>query len=199
MLRRIRIERISAATEPAALEYLSRAPYDNVFLSYLVHFDRVPTTRHNIVVAIEDGRVAGVAYFGRQLALASEPHALEALAEYAKRHRGERMIVGPRSTVRAFWDLVRSRHAKPRLVRDRQLVMAIDRGRLRPYPRNVAVRHARTQEWGAVVESSAQMIEHELAYDPRRASPDFVPTVRRNGRARSVVGRRIGRTALFLL
>ncbi len=178
MLSRIRIERISPATEPAALEYLSQAPYDNVFLNYLVRFDRAPAARQNLVVAVEDSRIAGVAYFGRQLVLACEPHALAAFADHAKRHCGDRMIVGPRSTVRAFWDLVRAWHSRPRLVRDRQLVMAIDRNRLRPYPCNVTVRRARNDEWGAVVESSAQMIEHELAYDPRRTSPDFVPTVR---------------------
>jgi RimJ/RimL family protein N-acetyltransferase len=143
-----------------------------------VLFDRVPATRNNIVVAIDDARVVGVTYFGRQLALASEPQALEAFAEHARRRRGERMIVGPRSTVRAFWDLVRNRHVRPRLVRDRQLVMAIGQKAPLPHDRNVVVRHARSDEWGAVVESSAQMIEHELAYDPRRTSPDFVSSVR---------------------
>jgi RimJ/RimL family protein N-acetyltransferase len=198
LLNRIRIERISSATERAALEYLSRTPYDNVFISYLVLFDRAPSTRHNVVVALEDERVVGVAYFGRQLALACEPQALEALAAHAQRHRGERMIVGTRSTVRAFWDLIRTRHARPRLVRDRQLVMVIDRQRLRPYPQNLTVRPARSDEWAAVVESSAQMIEHELAYDPRRASPDFVPSVRQMiERDRWWVGESDGRLCFF--
>jgi RimJ/RimL family protein N-acetyltransferase len=163
-----------------------------------VRFDRTPSTRNNIVVAVEDGSIAGVAYFGRQHALACEARALEAFAEYSERHRGERMIVGPRSTVRAFWDLIRSRHAPPRLVRDRQLVMAIDRSRLLPYVDAAAVRHARSDEWPAVAESSAQVIEQELAYDPRRTSPDFIPNVRETiERRRWWVGERDGRLCFF--
>jgi uncharacterized protein len=88
------------------------------------------------------------------------------------------MIVGPRATVRRFWELVRGRHAPPRIVRERQLVMAIDRPRLRPYERNVVVRHARPDEWAVVVDHSAQMIEQELDYDPRRDAPDFSASVR---------------------
>ncbi|MEO6835679.1 MAG: GNAT family N-acetyltransferase [Candidatus Tumulicola sp.] len=172
------VERISPPMERAVLNYLSQAPYDNVFITYLVLFDRAPATRTLIFVATDGDRVRGIAYFGRQIVLASDAEALGAFAERAKRHHGERMIVGPRATVKAFWDLVRDRHVRPRLVRERQLVMAIDRDRLHPYQRAVAVRRARPDEWTAVADSSAQMIEHELAYDPRRSSPDFIPNLR---------------------
>jgi len=175
----VRLERISRATEPAAIAYLSRAPYENVFMTYLVLYDFAPGTRSRIVVALDQGgAVAGVGYFGRQLALAAEETTLDAFAAHANRHRGERMIVGPRETVGSFWKRVESWHAPPRLVRDRQLVMAIDRARLRPYPRAVTVRHARLDEWPAVADSSASMIEHELEYDPRRNTADFAANVR---------------------
>ncbi|MGA8535420.1 MAG: GNAT family N-acetyltransferase [Candidatus Tumulicola sp.] len=180
------------------LEYLSRAPYDNVFITHLVLFERAPATRNGIFVALDEGRVVGAAYFGRQLVLACDPQALEAFAEHATRHRGERMIVGPRSTVSAFWNLQRARHRRPRLVRDRQLVMTIDRQRLRPFAPIATVRLARPGEWAEVVESSAQMIEHELAYDPRRASRDFVATVREMiERERWWVGEAEGRLCFF--
>jgi predicted GNAT family acetyltransferase len=163
-----------------------------------VRYDRVTVTRNNIVVAIDNGHTIGVAYFGRQLVLACEPHAVAALAEHAKRHRGERMIVGPRALVQAFWNLVRDRRPAPRLVRDRQLVMAIDRQRLRPHPNAITVRHARADEWSAVADSSAQMIEHELDYDPRRTSPEFVPSVREMiERQRWWVGEWNGRLCFF--
>ncbi|HEY5426111.1 MAG TPA: GNAT family N-acetyltransferase [Candidatus Tumulicola sp.] len=174
----MRLERISPATETAALAYLSGSPYENVFISYLVLFDRASATRNNVFVAMDGNRVRGVTYFGRQLVLASDVEALDAFAERAVRYHGERTIVGPRETVRGFWDRLQNRHARPRIVRDRQLVMMIDRRRLRRLDSPVRVRHARLDEWAAVADSSAQMIEQELACDPRRASPEFVANVR---------------------
>jgi RimJ/RimL family protein N-acetyltransferase len=194
----MRVERISPANEKAALDYLARAPYDNVFITYLVLFDLSSLTRGKIFVVTDGTRVRGVAYFGRQLALACDPEAVDALAEHAKRHRGERMIIGPRPTVAAFWDRIRAWHAAPRVVRERQLVMAIDRGRLKPYERRVTVRHARIDEWTAVADSSAEMIEQELDYDPRRASADFAPNVRHMiGRDLWWVAESLGRLCFF--
>ena len=174
----MRIERLSPALERAALDYLSHAPYDNVLLSHLILFDRSPSTRQAMVAVTDGERVRAIAYFGRQLVLAGDPDALPALAEHANRRHGERMICGPREAVTAFWELIRGRRSAPRLVRDRQLVMAIDRARLRPYPHSVAVRRARPNEWRTVADSSAAMIEGELAYDPRRTSREFAATVR---------------------
>ena len=59
------------------------------------------------------------------------------------------MIVGPRKTVRAFWEAVAGWHAAPRLVRDRQFVMAVDRKRLRSYESRIVVRQAKIDEWRA--------------------------------------------------
>jgi uncharacterized protein len=123
--------------------------------------------------------VHGVAYCGRQLAIAAEPQALPSFAENSRRRRGERMIIGARDTVRAFWALVAAWHPHPRLVRDRQLVMMLDRAHLQPYERRTTVRHARADEATAVADGSAQMVRQELEYDPRRGSPDFAPAVRR--------------------
>lgn len=172
------IEPVSQATAGAALAYLSRAPYLNVFLSHVLLHEPAPPARKNVVVALEGESVKGVAHFGRQIAIAAEPSTIEAFAEYARRHRGERMIVGSRETVRSFWQAVRAWHAAPRLVRDRQLVMMLDRVRLRPYQRRTVVRHARANEWSAVADGSARMVEQELAYDPRRGSPEFGAGIR---------------------
>jgi uncharacterized protein len=174
----VRLEPIAPSNETLAIEYLSRSPYVNVFLMYLILHDIVPTTRQRIWIAMDGGRVCGAIYFGRQLTLACDDSALVPLAREARRHRGERMIIGERRTVRAFWDLAREWHQPPRLVRDRQPVMILDRKRLRPYERAVTIRLARTDEWQAVVTSSALLIEQELAYDPRRAGADFSQNVR---------------------
>ena len=141
-------------------------------------FDLSPQTRQKIWVAFDDGRVCGVVYFGRQLAVACKPQALDAIAEHARRHRGERMIIGERGSIRGLWERVRAWHQHPRVVRDRQLVMALDRDTMKPYEPAILVRHARRDEWADVVESSALLIEQELEYDPRRASADFIANVR---------------------
>ena len=48
--------------------------------------------------------------------------------------------------------------------------MTLDRARLRPYERIVTVRHARPDEWTAVADNSAAMIDGELDFDPRSRS-----------------------------
>lgn len=177
----LRIEAISPATREPALLYLARSPYENVFLGHLILHGMETPVGGKISVALDKRGVVGVTYSGSQLVLAADPPALQPFAEDAKRHRGERMIVGPREMVRTFWDLIASWHNRPRIVRDRQLVMAIDRSSLRAPAAGtptVTVRHARVDECSAVTESSAAMIRQELAYDPRRGSSDFATRVR---------------------
>jgi uncharacterized protein len=172
------IAAVSSATEAPALKYLSQSPYLNVFLTHVLLHDPAAIVRRSVAIALDGADVVGVAYCGRQLAIAAEPVAIAAFGEHAKRHRGERMMVGPRETVRALWQTVADWHAAPRLVRDRQFVMAVDRKRLRPQEHRAVVRHAKPEEWHAVAESSAEMIRQELAYDPRRGSPDFAEGIR---------------------
>jgi len=191
------IEPVCAQTQTAALEYLSRAPYLNVFISHVLLHDTQPA-RRNVAVVLEGGQIRGVAYYGRQLAIAADAVAIGAFGEYAKRRRGERMIVGPRETVRDFWRTLRSWHPDPRLVRDRQLVMMIDRARLRPYEPSVTVGRARSEEWRAIADGSAEMIRQELDYDPRRGSPEFMQGIRQMiARKLWWVGRTNGRLCFF--
>lgn len=173
------IEPLSRATREPALRYLGRSPYLNVFLSHVLLHDPAPPARRGIAVALDRDAVVGVAYWGRQIALAAEPSAVLPFAEYGRTRRGERMIVGPREIVRAYWNAVRDWHDPPRLVRDRQLVMAIDRPHLRPYEkRRVVVRQAAMSDWSAVADGSAEMVRQELEYDPRRGSPEFSAGIR---------------------
>ncbi len=172
------IEPLSRATREPALRYLARSPYLNVFLSHVLMHDPAPPAQRSIAVALKRDAVMGVAYWGRQIALAAEPSAIPAFAEYGRTRRGERMIVGARETVSAYWNAVRDWHAPPRLVRDRQLVMVIDRAHLRPYEHRVAVRPAGIGDWRAVADGSAEMVRQELEYDPRRGSPEFGAGIR---------------------
>jgi RimJ/RimL family protein N-acetyltransferase len=174
-----RVERISVATEKAALEYLSAKPAENVFISFLLRFDLSSTTRNRIFVLLEGGAVRGLAYFARQVVLACDPESVAPFARESHKHMGERMLVGPRATVEAYWELVRAWHPPPRLVRERQFLMAVDRARLQPYDHSVTVRHARPDEWTTVADNSAAMIDGELDYDPRSRSAAFSSNVRR--------------------
>ena len=88
------------------------------------------------------------------------------------------MIVGPRKTIERYWKLVAARHAPPRIVRESQPVLAVDRKALRGDSDGVTVRHARRAEWQSVAVNSAAMIHDELGYDPRAGSAEFDANVR---------------------
>ena len=194
-----RIEPLSGAHETAALEYLARSPYEHVFLSYVILFDIAAATRSELFVALDDANaIIGVGYFGKQVVLAADDSAVAAFAQRGTRHRGERMIVGPRSTIAAYWSRVRAHHVPPRLIRDRQLVMKLDRTMLRPYEKLVSARPARLDDWPVVADNSAAMIAGELEYDPRRSSPEFTANVRTMIERRLWwVGEYYGRLAFF--
>ena len=176
----VRAERLSAAREADALEFLARSPYESVFLTYLILFDTAPATRNAIRVALDDDNaICGLAYFGRQVVIAStDTQALEAFAEIARAHRGERMIVGPRASTIHYWSLIEAAHTPPRVVRDRQYVMKLDRAALKEYDHSVVARRARIDEWTSVADNSSLMIAQELEYDPLRSSPEFTSNVR---------------------
>lgn len=195
-----RTQRMSGANEKAALAYLARAPYANVFLAYLILFDLSSTTRNALYVAHdEDGNVTGVAYFARQIALAADDEqTIEAFARVGAAHHGEKMIVGPRAEIAAYWALVRARHEPARVIRDRQFVMAVDRASLPPFERSVVARRARIDEWTAVADNSAAMIAIELEYDPMRSSPEFTSNIRAMiDRGLWWVGESLGRLCFF--
>ena len=174
----LRVEPITHATQRAALDYLARSPYLNVFISHVLLHDSPQAVRKNVVVVSGERGIAGVAYYGRQIVIAAEPIAIAPLAAYLLRYSGNRMIVGPRDAVRDFWRIASARLGRPRLLRDRQLVMMVDRPRLRPSGPPVTVRHAKMDEWRDVAESSASMIRQELEYDPRRNSATFNTSIR---------------------
>ncbi|MDQ2866072.1 MAG: GNAT family N-acetyltransferase [Candidatus Eremiobacteraeota bacterium] len=174
-------QRLNGENQAAALAYLSRAPIENVFLTYLILFDVAPATRDAIHLAIDErSEVCGVGYFGRQIAIAAQvPSGVEALVMVGREHRGERMIVGPRNATRMYWESVAPQHEAPRLLRDRQLVMTLDRKTFKPASGvQIVTRKARIDEWTAVADNSAAMIAHELEYDPRASSPAFTANVR---------------------
>jgi len=174
------VQRLVRAHERAALAFLAPAPFDNVFLTWLIASERSSSTRAAIYVYVDrDANVLGVGFFGRQVVLAAQnDEVIAAFADTAPVYRFERMIVGKRPTVEHYWSLVRRWHAPPRLVRESQPVLAVDRQSLRGNSNGVAVRRARPDEWESVANNSAKMIEHELQYDPRSFASEFNANVR---------------------
>jgi RimJ/RimL family protein N-acetyltransferase len=174
------VQRLVRTHERAALAYLSQAPYDNVFLSWLITSDRSTVTRSSLYVYLTDGgAVRGVAFFGRQVVLAADDDdVIEAFADIAPGYRFERMIVGPRGVVDRYWRRVSKWHPPPRRVRERQPVLVVDPASLCTWSGGVRVRTAHPDEWQIVAHNSARMIEHELEYDPRAISAEFNANVR---------------------
>ncbi len=174
------MQRLVRAHERAALAFLAQAPFDNVFLSWLISSDRSVTTRSALFVYVDArANIRGVAFFGRQVVIAAQDdEVIRAFAETAPVYRFERMIVGPRFTVQRYWEQVRSWHSPARIVRESQPVLAVTREALRGERSGVIARRARPSEWEPVAYNSAKMIEHELEYDPRTYAAEFNSNVR---------------------
>lgn len=172
------MRRIRRTDDAAALAFLDRSPYENVFLSWTIASHKTPSFRQKIHIYAGESRIEGVAMFGGHVVLAAEnERAVDAFAETQSAGL-ERMIVGPRKTIERYWNAVASRHEAPRLVRKSQPLLAIDRHSLRGNTNGVTVRTARPAEWESVALNSAAMIREELGYDPRAGSGEFDANVR---------------------
>jgi hypothetical protein len=172
---------LTAAYDSAALEFLSRKPFDNVFLHWLIATERPRGVRAALFGYFDDeGRIGGVAFFGRQVVIAADSNdAVHAFAQTAPAYRFERMIVAPRPIVERYWKDVRDWHLPPRAVRASQPVLAVDRERLKPPLRDsVVARRALPHEWQTVARNSARMIEHELEVRPKPSGEEFEANVR---------------------
>jgi hypothetical protein len=131
----VRIEKLSTANESAALEFLERRPYERVVIAHLVMYGS-PHARNSIGVAVDASGVRGVGYFGNEILLSGDEATAQAFADYAAglRRNGQRMIVGPQATVASFWPRIATGRKPPRIVRERQLVMRVERESLRSSP-----------------------------------------------------------------
>jgi uncharacterized protein len=172
------VRRIRRTDDAAALAYLDRKPYENVFLSWGIGAQRIAAFRPRTYVYDDGAQIAGVAFLGSHVVLAAESNAvIEAFARLTV-PAPERMIVAPRETVEYYWKIVEPRHAPIRLARESQPVLAVDRATLRGDSAGMTVRRARPDEWETVASNSAAMICEELEYNPRTGSAEFDGIVR---------------------
>jgi len=171
----LRVERLGDRHRRAAVAFLEEKPYENVFLIHALLYAGA-AMRASLYVALDDrDGVAGIAFIGRQVVLATrDDAAIEAFVPLGATHRHERMIVGPFETIARYWQLLEPQHAPARAIRERQPLLAVAPASLRGESDRVRVRHAYADDAARVIASSAQMIQGELGYDPRVRMPgDF--------------------------
>ena len=157
------------------LGYLAREPYDNVFVSWLIATGQA--ARGEVLVWRDGSKaISGVCYYGVQIVpFADDASGIDAFAERARRFRGARMIVGPRTGIERFWPRVRDTMEAPTAIRASQPVYALER---RSAVADIAgepgdAERATREELDEIVPQSAAMIAGELGGDPSRASYEF--------------------------
>ena len=178
----VRIERLAPKYYADTLAYLDAAPFENVFLSYVVMMIRDSTFDRIVYLALnERDAIVGVCTFGRQVVFSGSDAAIDAFAALAQRHPGEAMIVAPSHAVERYWDHVMLHHPLPRLVRQRQWLMALDpTRRVDISVPGVIGRVAHADEWQIIAANSAEMVtgELELAQKPNFLSDPYGANVR---------------------
>lgn len=122
--------------------------------------------------------IAGVVYYGAQLALATDDAgAIDAFAVETRRHPGMRSFVGPTGAIEALWERVRTWHRPPVLVRAHQPIYVLTAETLVAVE-PLDVRLATAADADAVITNSAEMMLVELGYDPRVNRSSFGAGVR---------------------
>ena len=174
------LESLSRVARTEVVSYLARRPYENAFLQWVVEGGLGMSTAYESVVVWRSYNrlVAGVAFFGPQIAFAADDvAAIDAFAIEARERAMARMIVGPRHITNHFWARVKSWYRKPSLVRTSQPIYALDS---MPSGRDdVPVRQARAGDLEIVAANSAEMMVNELGYDPRDHRTNFMHGISR--------------------
>ncbi len=172
-----RLEPLSARNEAEALAYLARAPYDNVYVHWLIRSGMGMRGVESFAVSRDGaGTVDGVCYFGRQIVpCASSSAVLAAFAERAVTARPPSEIVAPRPALERFWAKAGPRLPAPRAIRRSQPVYALDRAHLRGSRKDAPVARAKPADLEELNHNSAAMFEHEFG----RAAGSVAPAQHR--------------------
>ncbi len=176
------LEAVSPANEEEAIAYLSRAPYDNVFVQCQIESGALGREGDAYLTRDATGAVDGVCYFGPQFVPQAEGHApLAAFARHAKSLPVPRMLIGPRHCVEGMYRELAGRWREPRVVRDSQPVYALDRAHLLGSRADADVGRALPSEADEIARQSALMIagEHDR--------PPGAPTAELRRRTRELI------------
>ncbi|MBV8150014.1 MAG: GNAT family N-acetyltransferase [Candidatus Eremiobacteraeota bacterium] len=175
------LDRIDSTARKDVIAYLARRPYENVFLQWVVEGGLGEGVAREATTVWRDtnGRVAGVAFFGPQIALAGEESdALDAFAIEARERPSARMIVGPKAAVNPFWARISGWYRPPSMVRRSQPVYALEKP-LPIAPDDPPVRQGRPSDLDVIANNSAEMMIGELGYDPRVYRLNFLQGIAR--------------------
>ena len=154
---------MSDATTRDAVAFLSRAPYENVYLQWLIESARESPGRIVLAVA-ERGEICGVAHDASNVALAGDEESIDAFANALARSRSvPRMIVAPRALVERYWKRLRHKLPQPWAIRTSQPLYALDAASLHaPSAKVAGVARATLGEAGEIVLGAARMAAGEL-------------------------------------
>ncbi len=171
------IEALTPNRRDETLAYLARAPYDNVYVAWLIATEQA--ARDDVLIWRDAmGTIAGVCYAGVQrlqiVPYSEHDEAIDAFARAVRRSRDTRMIVGPRPCVERFWSHARVWLPTPSTTRTSQPVYALAAAAIPSIATTSGdVARATRAELDEIVPESAAMIAGEVGGDPARASNEF--------------------------
>jgi RimJ/RimL family protein N-acetyltransferase len=166
---------LTGAHVRAAVAFLSRAPYDNVYLQWLIESGQAAPNSTMLVARNDGGDVCGIAYEGAQIVIAANDDAtIDCFAGALGKSGAPRMIVAPRPIVERFWTLTERKFPKPSAIRESQPVFALVRADLERQPPEPGVARATRPEADEIVREAARMASRELlGSDFERIDPAF--------------------------
>jgi len=160
----LRLKTLDAASVAAAIALLEAAPYDNVYLQWLV--ESAPNRVGERIVAARDhdGTLRGLAHDAPNIVFAGDGDAIDAFARgFTRRVALPRMIVAPRPLVERFWKKVRRHMPQPWAIRSSQPVYALERQPTEtPASGALDVARVTLDEADEVVRHAARMAAGEL-------------------------------------
>jgi predicted GNAT family acetyltransferase len=143
---------------------LEGAPYDNVYLQWLVESGSNRSGERIVVARAADGSLRGVAHDAPNIVFAGDGEAIDAFARsFMRRVALPRMIVAPRPLVERFWKQVRRHMPQPWAIRSSQPVYALEPQRLNAPPAaELDVARGTLAEADELVVHAARMAAGEL-------------------------------------
>lgn len=178
--RELEVRRARRSDGRPVLEFLNRAPAENVLLCQTLLRDGMELSPAYAEwhLAYRQDELHGVCYAGANVIPAvSDREAARALGESLGRIRwGAQSLVGERLAVNAIWEQLGGRAPAVRLVREEQPFYVRERGAgdggEPPLAPGIRLRLARSEDLDLLVAASADMLREEILDDPCARDPE---------------------------
>ncbi len=154
---------------------MAQAPYENVYLQWLIESAPRRSDGRILIARGRDGSVRGVAHDAPNIALAGDEAAIDAFAHaFTRRVMLPRMIVAPRPLLERFWKRVHGKLPAPWAIRPSQPVYGLEPGWLHADGGDLAgVRRATLVEADEIVAHAARMAAGELGGDAEKIDAGY--------------------------